>query len=38
MGSANSFLIENTVITLADWYHYVSGRASLTPWVNYLCT
>ena len=30
-GSANSFLVESTVITLADWYHYVSTEAPLAP-------
>lgn len=30
-GSANSFLVEYTVITLADWYHYVSAEVPLVP-------
>lgn len=35
-GSTNSFLVESTVITLADWYHYVSAQAPLAPWVDSL--
>lgn len=35
-GSANSFLVESTVITLADWYHYVSALAPSAPLVNSL--
>jgi len=33
MGPVDSFLAEATVVTLGDWYHYVSTEAPLVPWV-----
>jgi iron transport multicopper oxidase len=33
----NVFPEEQTVITLADWYHFVSGQAGLVPWVFIPC-
>jgi iron transport multicopper oxidase len=34
MGFVNSFLAEFTIITLGDWYHYVSAEAPLAPSVD----
>jgi iron transport multicopper oxidase len=35
--STNLFLPEDTVITLADWYHYVSSEAPTVPCVVISC-